>query len=159
MASTDAAAPAVIAGWRVARLVTQAARPTRWVRVAARVSATQRSIALPGVSAMPRRSHPSRSASPAMRAVYSGDHGQKKKPKRGSISATSRLHGRIVAVVGRRLEELVRPVGPELRPHWIGVDHGVLQPAADLFNPHDVHVLRRVAVLVELDRTSRVRCR
>jgi hypothetical protein len=38
--STEAAAPAVIAGWRVARFVTQAARPTRAVRVAASVSAT-----------------------------------------------------------------------------------------------------------------------
>src|SRR5438874_6345477 len=97
-----------MAGWRVARLVTQAARPTRSVRVAARVSATQRSIALPGVSAMPRRSQPSRSANPAMRAVYSGDHGQKKKPKRAAL--TSRRDGRVRAVVRGRLEELVRPI-------------------------------------------------
>src|SRR5438309_1293654 len=154
MASTDAAAPAVIAGWRVARLVTQAARPTRSVRVAARVSATQRSIALPGVSAMPRRSQPSRSASRAMRDVYSGDHGQKKKPKRAAV--TSRLDGRVRAVVRRRLEELVRSVRPELRHHGIRVDHGVLQPSAGLLDAHDVDVLGGVVVLVELDRPARI---
>ncbi len=44
--------------------------------------ATHGSSALPGVSAMPIRSKPVSSPSRAMRAVYSGVYGQKKKPKR-----------------------------------------------------------------------------
>src|SRR5437762_450713 len=116
-ASTEAAAPAVIAGWRDEKFVTQAARPTRSVRVAASVSATHGSIALPGVSAMPTRSQPRRSPSVAMRAVYSGVHGQKKKPKRGAVTDArgSRLDRWTVAIVRRRPQELVGLVGPELR--------------------------------------------
>ena len=81
-ASTEAAAEAVIDGWRVTRLVTQVAIATRDVAAAARVMATHGSSALPGVSAMPTSSKPSSSPSRAMRAVYSGVYGQKKKPKR-----------------------------------------------------------------------------
>ena len=81
-ASTEAAAEAVIDGWRVTRLVTQVASATRDVAAAASVMATHGSSALPGVSAMPTRSKPSSSPRRAMRAVYSGVYGQKKKPKR-----------------------------------------------------------------------------
>src|SRR5262249_13673822 len=124
-------------------------------------SATQRSIALPGVSAIPSRSQPSRSANSAMRRVYSGDHGQKKKPKRGALTSrlgalTSRLGGRVRAIVGRRLQEIVRLLRPELRHHRVRMDHRVLQSAGDLLDAHDVDVLRRVAILVELDRAARI---
>ncbi len=71
-ASTEAAAPAVMAGARVTKLVTHAASETRSVRSAARASATHTSIALPGVSAMPTRSQPRDSPSDTMRAVYAG---------------------------------------------------------------------------------------
>jgi hypothetical protein len=81
-ASTEAAAEAVIDGWRVTRLVTQVASATRDVAAAASVMATHGSSALPGVSAMPTRSKPVSSPSRAMRAVYSGVYGQKKKPNR-----------------------------------------------------------------------------
>src|SRR5262245_36030143 len=78
--STDAAADAVMAGWRVSRLVTQLARRTRWLAPAARVMATHRSMALPGVSATPTRSKPRSSPSRTIRVVYSGVYGQKKNP-------------------------------------------------------------------------------
>ncbi len=81
-ASTEAAAEAVMAGCRVTRLVTHVASRTRDVAAAAIVMATHGSRALPGVSAMPTRSKPSSSPSRAMRAVYSGVYGQKKKPTR-----------------------------------------------------------------------------
>src|ERR1051326_6558855 len=77
---SDAAADAVTTGWRETKFVTHAASVTRSVRAAATPSATQRSIALPGVPATPTRSKPSRSPSAAIRAVYAGSYGQKKKP-------------------------------------------------------------------------------
>ena len=80
--STEAAAEAVMEGCRVTRLVTQVARRTREVAAAAMVMATHGSSALPGVSAMPTRSKPSSSPRRAMRAVYSGVYGQKRKPTR-----------------------------------------------------------------------------
>ncbi len=80
--STDAAADAVMDGWRLTRLVTQVASRTRDVAETASVIATHGSIALPGVSAMPTMSKPCSSPRRAMRAVYSGVYGQKKNPKR-----------------------------------------------------------------------------
>jgi len=56
--STDAAAEAVMDGWRVTRFVTQVASRTREVAEAASVMATHGSMALPGVSAMPTMSKP-----------------------------------------------------------------------------------------------------
>src|SRR5229473_339362 len=152
--STEAAAEAVIDGWRVTRLVTHVASRTREVAAAARVMATHGSSALPGVSAMPTRSKPSSSPRRAMRAVYSGVYGQKKKPTRiGGL----RLGRGILARVGRALEELLRLVGPELRDGRVGVDHGGGELAADLVHPQHVDVLGRVAPVVELDRPARVR--
>src|SRR5262249_58837004 len=40
---------------------------------------------------------------------------------------SSRFRRRVVAVVGRQLEELLGLVRPELRHHRVGVDHGVLK--------------------------------
>lgn len=68
-AASDVAADAVTSGWRETKLVTQAASGTRSVCAAATPSATHRSMALPGVSAMPTRSKPRRSPSAAIRAV------------------------------------------------------------------------------------------
>ncbi len=79
-ASSDAAADAVTSGCREMRFVTHAASVTRSVHAAAMPSATHRSIALPGVSATPTRSKPRRSPSVAIRVVYAGSYGQKKKP-------------------------------------------------------------------------------
>src|SRR5947208_134048 len=64
---------------------------------------------------------------------------------------SSRPGRRVGAIVRGRPEELVGPIGPELGHHGVGVDDGVLQPAADLLHLEDVDVLRRVAVVVELD--------
>ena len=75
----------------------------------------------------------------------------------GRVSVTSRLDGRVVAIVRRRLEKLVGIVHPELRDHRIGVNDGVLEPAVHLLDLHDVHVLRGISVFVELDRTARIR--
>ena len=61
-----------MAGSRVARLVTQLASRTRVVSVAAWVRATQTSIALPGVSAIPTRSQPCDSPSRTMRSTSAG---------------------------------------------------------------------------------------
>src|SRR5438094_1839160 len=71
-----------------------------------------------------------------------------------SSTTPSRLHRGVVAVVGRRLEEVLGLVGPELRDHRVGVDDAVLQPAVRLLDLQDVDVLGRVAVLVELDRPA-----
>src|SRR5207247_3099270 len=81
-ASTDAAAEAVMAGWRVTRFVTHVASRTREVAEAASVIAIHGSMALPGVSAMPTMSKPCSSPRHAMLVVYSGVYGQKKNPKR-----------------------------------------------------------------------------
>ena len=54
--STDAIEAAATAGWRVTRFVTQTATRARCVSVARSVVATQGSIAMPGVSAMPTMS-------------------------------------------------------------------------------------------------------
>jgi hypothetical protein len=70
--SSDAAAPAVMAGSRVAKFVTQLASRTRVLSVAACARATHTSMALPGVSAMPTRSHPCSSPSRTMRATSAG---------------------------------------------------------------------------------------
>src|ERR1700746_2898342 len=96
---------------------------TREVAEAARVMATHGSMALPGVSAMPTMSKPCSSPRRAMRSVYSGVYGQKKNPAR--MRPRSGLGGRIVARVGRTLEELPGLVGPELRHRRVGVDDGV----------------------------------
>src|SRR5690349_14416955 len=152
-ASTDAAAEAVMDGCRVTRLVTHVARRTREVAPAAMVMATHGSSALPGVSAMPTTSKPSSSPRRAMRAVYSGVYGQKKKPTR--IEAL-RLRRRIVARVGRALEELLRLVGPELRDRRVGVHDGRHELAAHALHLQDVDVLGGVAPVVERDGPARI---
>src|SRR5713226_9057555 len=65
------------------------------------------------------------------------------------------LAGRVVAVVDRQLEVLLRLVGPELRDRREGVDDRVLQLAALTLHLADVDVLDRVAPLVELQRPAR----
>src|SRR5713226_7628487 len=65
------------------------------------------------------------------------------------------LAGRVVAVVDRQLEVLLRLVGPELRDRREGVDDRVLQLAALALHLADVDVLDRVAPLVELQRPAR----
>src|SRR5882672_7724396 len=72
------------------------------------------------------------------------------------VSSASRPGRRIVAGVGGELQEVVGLVGPELRHHRIGVDDGIGELAADALHLEDVHVLRRVARLVELDGSPRV---
>src|SRR5215467_496982 len=152
--STDAAADAVMAGWRVTRFVTHVASRTREVAEAASVIATHGSMALPGVSAMPTMSKPCSSPRRAMRSVYSGVYGQKKNPTR--MRPRSGLGGRIVARVGGTLEELLGLVGPELRDGRIRMNHRVHELAAGLLHADDVDVLGGIAVLVELDGTARV---
>jgi hypothetical protein len=61
-----------MAGSRVERFVTQLASRTRVLSVAAWASATQTSIALPGVSAIPTRSQPWASPSRTMRSTKTG---------------------------------------------------------------------------------------
>ncbi len=78
--SSEAIAAAKTAGWRDSRLVTHNAIRARSTVCATIVAATHGSIALPGVSAMPIRSKPCRSAEAAMRRTRSGVNGQKKKP-------------------------------------------------------------------------------
>src|SRR5262249_17548720 len=155
--STDAAADAVTEGCRVTRLVTHVASRMREVAEAAMVMATHGSMALPGVSAMPTMSKPCSSPRRAMRSVYSGVYGQKKNPTR--MRLRSGLGGRIVARVGGTLEELLGLVGPELRDRRVRMDHGVHELATGLLHSDDVDVLGGIAVLVELDGTTRVRHR
>ena len=71
--SAEAAAEAVMDGWRVTRFVTHVASRTRVVAAMASVMATHGSMALPGVSAIPTMSKPYSSPRRAICVVYSGE--------------------------------------------------------------------------------------
>src|SRR5262249_60915321 len=72
------------------------------------------------------------------------------------VDPSLRTGRRIVAAVGRKLQELVGLVCPELGNQGIRVQDGVGELAADPLHLEDVHVLRRVAQVVELDRPARI---
>src|SRR6266446_5391867 len=82
------------------------------------------------------------------------------RPLRLSAAATrpvtsAGLARREVAVVHGLLQEIFGLVLPELRDGRVGVDDGVPELAVPLLDLADVDVLDRVAVGVELHRTSR----
>src|SRR4030095_15159503 len=110
-------------------------------------------------------------ASPALRCAPSrgsgrtarGSRGRTGPPRSGETSAgispggaSSTPGGRIVAAVGRELQELIRLVRPELADQWVRVHDGVGELAGDPLHLEDVYVLRRVAQVVELDRSARI---
>src|SRR5437870_13803168 len=107
---------------------------------------------LPG-AASPGLAAPSVSSSSARATATSS-----RSKSNGFIETTdsSRLHRRVVAIVGGHLQELFGLVRPELGHHRVGMDHGVLQLSTHALDLEDVHVLRGIAVLVERDGPARI---